>query len=218
MLKSIRFPVAVAIFFSCLQAGAQGILVKGGLNLANVLEKDNSFDYGSDYTMNPGFHVGVAVDIHVVDLFSIETGLMFDQKGFRYHNDVPGLEIKARTVLYYLDLPVNLKVKHDFDNGTTICGTLGPYIGYGLYGNYKEVFDFQGTTEIENDVRWGNDENATMKPLDFGIGAGVVLEVRGIVLGISYDLGLANLSPTTDEGEKLNNRVLRISAGYHFAR
>jgi hypothetical protein len=41
-------------------------------------------------------------------------------------------------------------------------------------------------------------------------------EYYGFVLALSVDYGLVNLSPYTESGEQLKNRVFKISAGYSF--
>jgi len=208
--------VFILVLVSCLQAGGQGIGLKGGLNLASVLEKDNDHDYSQDYIPKAGFHAGITADIPLKDMFYLETGLLFEQKGFRYHIDVQGLEIKARTVLYYLDLPVNMKLRYKVEEELNVTATLGPYIGYGLWGNYRESFDFGGATDIELEIKWGNGEDDAVKRLDWGIGIGIGAEYAGLTVGLSFDLGLANLSPYTGDGDKLKNRVVRLSAGYFF--
>ncbi len=43
--------------------------------------------------------------------------------------------------------------------------------------------------------------------LTFGAG----IEINAIQIGISYDLGLANISIYNDNGHKVNNRVLKFS-------
>ena len=71
------------------------------------------------------------------------------------------------------------------------------------------------TDKSEEDIEWGSDENDDhLKRLDLGliIGAGVV--VHSIEIGLSYSLGLANISASTDEGGKIHNRVFSITAGY----
>jgi hypothetical protein len=47
-------------------------------------------------------------------------------------------------------------------------------------------------------------------------GAGV--EINSVLIGLNYSLGLGNISPNTDNGNMINNRVLGLSVGYKFSR
>lgn len=45
---------------------------------------------------------------------------------------------------------------------------------------------------------------------------GVGVEINSIQIGITYGLGLANISTYVEYDSKINNRVLGISVGYFF--
>lgn len=89
----------------------------------------------------------------------------------------------------------------------------------GLSGKSKyEVTDWDETeTETEEeDIKWGSDYESDFKRLDFGLTMGAGVEINSIQIGLTYGLGLANISPSTDNGSKINNRVLGLSVGYKF--
>ncbi len=48
------------------------------------------------------------------------------------------------------------------------------------------------------------------------VGAGLAL--NAIEVGVSYNLGLANVSPYSDGGYKANHRVIGVSVAYKFGR
>ncbi|MGB0931889.1 MAG: outer membrane beta-barrel protein, partial [Chitinophagales bacterium] len=94
--------------------------------------------------------------------------------------------------------------------------SLGGYLGYGLSGKIKlqETVGGETTTETES-IEWGNDENeALLKPFDFGLMVGAGVELNSIVVNIFYQLGLANIATYTDDDSKIKNRVLGVSLGY----
>jgi len=68
----------------------------------------------------------------------------------------------------------------------------------------------------EEDVRWGSDEEADLKKMDFGLTVGAGIELNSLQMGLTYSLGLANISPYSENGYKISNRVLGISIGYKF--
>ncbi|MBK7028934.1 MAG: hypothetical protein IPH45_06895 [Bacteroidales bacterium] len=51
-------------------------------------------------------------------------------------------DYKRNVNLYYLDLPLNFKTLIDLGS-TDIYGTLGPYVGIGLFGKEKSEYDFR---------------------------------------------------------------------------
>ena len=61
-----------------------------------------------------------------------------------------------------------------------------------------------------------NKNNDELKRLDYGLTMGVGVEINSIQIGITYGLGLANISTYVEYDSKINNRVLGISVGYFF--
>lgn len=196
---------------------AQTIGVKAGLNMSNMLMKDNNGTSSDDFKMNPGFHIGPTAEFPLNDMFSVETALLFSTKGFKTSEGSDGFEYEGKLINLYIDLPVTAKAV--FPVGSIkIFGELGPYIGMGLSGKSKYEITYGGETESDSEaVNWGSDaENDDFKRLDFGLVAGAGVEISSIRIGVSYGYGLANISSYTEEGAKVSNRVLSVSAGYRF--
>jgi len=203
------------------ESSAQSFGLKGGLNLSNMLDKDDDETYSDDYKMKPGFHIGATAEFPFSDMFSFETGLLLSTKGFKVSDeetlggDTYGFEGKLN--LIYLDIPLTAKASFDL-GGAKLYGLFGPYVGIGLSGKTKLEFTFDGETEKEEeDIEWGSDEEKSdLKRLDFGLTMGAGVEMSSIQIGLTYNLGLANLSPNTENGFKISNRVIGISVGYKF--
>jgi len=200
---------------------AQSFGIKAGLNLSNMVMKDDDDTYSDDYKMLPGFHLGVVAEIPFSDIFSFEPGLLLSTKGFKFEESEEYLgetmESKLKMSLYYIDIPLNLKAS--FGSGDTkFYGTFGPYVGMGLSGKYKSEVTFMGETESEDeDVKWGSDEeNDDLKRFDFGVSVGAGFQFGSIAVGAGYAIGLANVSPYTENGSSIKNNVLSVSVGYMF--
>ncbi len=209
--------VFVSLF--CLQSNAQSFGLKAGLNFSNMLNKNDDVTYSDDYKMNPGFHFGATVDVPLINFLSFESGLFCTTKGMKYELEVMEANITATTNLFYLDVPLTLKASYGL-GGIKVFGNVGPYFDFGLSGKIKATAEYQGekTTEKE-DVKWGNDEEEdNLKRLDMGLTFGGGVEINSIMIGISYDLGLSNISPSQDNGTKIKNRVLKFSVGYRFGK
>jgi opacity protein-like surface antigen len=212
-LSTLLLFAFIAIFSS--QSYAQIIAVQGGLNLSNMMEKDDDETYSDDYNTKPGFHLGVTAEFPLSDANSFQTGLLVSTKGMKIDesDDFGSYEVTANLV--YLEIPLLFKKSFELNGGNKFFGAVGPYIGYGVAGTIKSKVDFMGETEEdEEDINWGSDDEDDIKPFDFGLSIGAGLEVNSFLFGISYDYGLANMAIDTDNGYMLQNRVIKFSLGY----
>lgn len=196
---------------------AQTVGIKGGLNLATMLAKMDQQTYSNDFTMNPGFHVGLTVDVPINEFLSFEPGILLSTKGLKFEPEEMGGTVIAKEILYYLDIPLTLKASHNLSDNLKIFAAAGPYVGIGLSGKYTMTTEAEGNVEKEEiDVIWGSDpETDHFKRLDTGLTFSGGVEIRSILLGVSYDLGLNNIE-SNQETQLAKNRVLRFSVGYRF--
>lgn len=208
MRNLIRLSIAVLLLTTVTESFAQTFGIKAGLNLSNMLVKNNDYTDSDDFKMNPGFHIGPTAEFEINKMLSFETGLLLSTKGFK--ESYGGETYKLN--LLYLDIP--LAAKATFGIGSTkIYGIFGPYIGVGLSG--KSKYEFEGES-IEEDIKFGSDEDEDdLKRLDFGLTIGAGVEFNALQIGLNYGLGLANISTYAD---KASNRVLGISLGYKFGK
>lgn len=218
------FLLLMSMFFY--QANAQTLVIKGGLNLSNFLMKDNTENYKEFLKMRPGFHLGGTLGIPIFrNLISLEPGIFFETKGYNLKRSEEGdgyeMTYTEKCPLYYIDVPINVKATYGIFNLKGFL-TVGPYAGYGLSGKCTDTYeyDMQGSTLTETetlDVDWGKDnDNDFLRRFDYGLtfGGGVIF--KRITAGISYDLGLANISSYRDYESTIKNRVLRIYGGFIF--
>jgi hypothetical protein len=196
------------------QTFAQKNGVQGGINLANMVFKDDEGTYSDDFEMNLGFNGGVTMEVGFGDLLSLEAGLLVDTKGFKWDFDFLGTTVTTKANAMYLDVPVLIKVGPSF-GPVKVFGAAGPYVGFGLTGKIKS--EAEGESETE-DIEWGDTEEDFAKRMDFGAKFGAGLEVMGFTLGAYYSLGLANISPITEDGAKITHKVISISVGYKFGK
>ncbi|MFT5566930.1 MAG: hypothetical protein ACI81Y_001878, partial [Glaciecola sp.] len=184
--------------------------IKGGLNLSKMHEQDDDDEYSDDYLMNPGFHLGVTVDISVDGFLSFESGLIFTTKGMKIEENSEGVDGTAKLILYYLDIPLLFKTTFELNDELNIFAVFGPYYGVGLSEKVKAEAEDQGiTVEIEEDIEWGDNEDSDLfKRLDMGLSFGGGIEVNSVLIGVFYDLGLYNPSPYEENGYQLKHRVL----------
>ena len=211
----------VVMLVSCmaLETFAQSVTLKGGLNMADMLITEEGEEVNEEFKMNPGFHFGILTEFQLSDGLSFEPGLLLMTKGTRAEEEetYQGIvgKYEAKINLYYLDIPLNLKLSTDAGSAK-IFGTFGPYIGMGLSGKSKFTYSGNGDSETEEeDIEWGKDKD--LLRLDWGLGAGAGIEFGKLQLGVSYALGLANIAAESEDDSGAKNRVLSISVGYKFS-
>lgn len=219
-MKNFGTLLIFAIMFTLsTESYAQTFGVKGGLNLSNMHSKDDDETYDDNFKMNPGFHLGATAEFPITEMFSFETGLLLSTKGTKVSdkyesNSVTYESSKGKINLFYLDIPLTSKATYDL-SGTKIYGVFGPYLGIGLSGKYK--YEETGSTTTTQDVKWGqSSSDDDLKRFDYGLIFGTGVEIKTIQIGLSYGIGLANISSNFSNGMKIKNRVLEISAGYKF--
>lgn len=222
MKKLTTLLIIVLIITSVSESYAQIYSVKAGFNLSNILMKDDDDTYSDEFKMKPGFHVGAFVQFPETGVFSFESGLILSTKGMKtkIEETIDGEPYKYKGImtLYYIDIPFMAKASFDIGK-VSVFGELGPYLSVGLNGKLKTEYTYLGDTETDTEnVEWGSDkDNDMLKRLDYGLTAGLgVVIINNIQLGLSYDLGIANISTTTDGGSKIKNRIFKISVGYRF--
>ncbi|GAB1453307.1 porin family protein [Draconibacterium sp.] len=213
MKNLIRLFVVVFVVTMASESFAQTFGLKGGLNLANMLIKNDDKTYSDDFKTKPGFHIGATAEFPATEILSFETGLLLSAKGFKLSRE----DYKEKMSLLYLDIPLTGKASFDVE-GVKVYGVFGPYVGMGLFGMYKTEDTFDGETETDSEtIDWGSVKGESdFKRLDYGLTMGAGVEINVIQIGLTYNLGLANISPYSDKGYKRNNRVLALSLGYKF--
>jgi hypothetical protein len=221
MKNSIKLLIVVIWFTMATESYGQIFGVKAGLNLSNMLLEDDEDKYSDDFKFNPGFHIGPTAEFLIAEMISFETALLVSTKGYKSSDELTimgeDLEIEENLKLFYLDIPLTAKLSLEVE-GAKVYGVFGPYLGMGFSGNSKSKLTAMGETEsFDEDVEWGSDEEDDhFRRLDYGLTVGAGVEVNAIQIGLTYGLGLANISSYTGDGSKINNRVLGISIGYRL--
>lgn len=226
MRKLMNISIVILVCAISAESFAQTFRVKAGLNLSKVHEKYPDMTYRDDYSIKPGFHLGGTAEYPLSEIFFFETGMFFSTKGYKYEEKIDGYSTNEKLNLYYVDIPLTAKVSIEFGN-INVYGFLGPYIGIGLIGKVKtELFVPRlGQNNEETNVEWGSGPHDNYKRLDYGLQVGLGIEKKSIQFGLTYGLGLADISPDPNDENNITdyvpitrNRVVGISIGYKFGR
>ena len=217
-MKLKRNFINITIFILCLSLNAQNINIRGGLNLSNIYKEDNLGVYSDLLKLNPGYHFGCLADIPINNFFALESGIIYSSKGYKLETYEVGITTTVKQYLYYLDIPLNIRIYSQIDEKISVQVTLGAFAGYGITGTTKTRISGYGQEYTEREgISWGNDEvNDDYKRPDMGLTFGGGLEINFISIGFYYDYGLANISSFQNNGAKINTKVFKVSLGYIF--
>ena len=184
--------VAIAAMLFSTSATAQhvNIGVKGGLNVFNINNENNS-----EYDAKVGFNLGLLGHIHLSKQLAFQPELVYSTQGAKFKT--LGVETKLNSD--YINVP--MLIQYMFDNGFRIQA--GPQVGFLLSAKAKV-----GDNKL--DVKDG------LKKVDFGLsgGLGYVDPNSGFGIDARYNLGLSNINDNNTA--KSYNRGLQVGVFYLF--
>lgn len=208
-MKKVLLSVA-ALFI----AGASFAQVKFGVTAGPSFSSYTSKVSGDKETskLMTGLRAGITVDLPLADEFYIQPSLLYVGKGGMMESE--NFDLKLKTRINYLELPINFMYKPEVGNGNIFIG-FGPYIAYGL-GGKSELADDNGN-KLSSDIEWGNDNMSQMKRLDAGANFQFGYEFpMGFNIGLHTDLGLVNVRGNGDDDNSFRNTSFGVSVGYKF--
>jgi hypothetical protein len=211
-----QLTLAFLLVFIGSSLSAQGLAVKGGLNLANVsFSSDGGEDLDTDSRTT--FNLGLLADFPLGNVLSFRTGLVYQNRGFKsempieFFGETLNTEINQK--VSYLDIPLTIKGNFEMGNlGLYVFG--GGYVGLGLSGEVETTTSAGGMSETETvDIEF---EEGGLKRLDYGALIGLGVDINYIFVEVSYGLGLADIADDNNDDVSTKNRLLSLSVGYRF--
>ncbi|WP_346857527.1 porin family protein [uncultured Draconibacterium sp.] len=223
-MKPTRIVPFLFVLFFTQMAYAQypSVTFFGGANAASMAfrQGDAYTEIEDSYKTLFGMNIGVLYDYVLKkdrsQELSVESGIIFDSKGFNLDVQTDVLTLKNTTTMYYMDVPLYLKYIYRFRSLNKIYFGAGPYVGLGLFGNSNITFQSGSAEQSSNsEPVWGSDEaEDDFKRLDYGVTGKIgFLMDGGFNIALSYDYGLPNVA-YLDEIEEYKHRVIRLSLGY----
>lgn len=199
--------------------------IKAGVNANNVRFNYANSDNEPATQLSPGFHVGLSLDLELMDFAGLQTGLIYTVKGFSFDledgNTDATIEGYDRITFNYIEIPFHLALKFD-----PLQIYAGPYVAVGIGGKNKydysieyagDSYDMEGESDFKpvfgeiKDGDLGDDEDG-LNALDYGVNFGVGLGMGPILVNAGYSYGLGNLTPKY-EGDESDPADFKISHG-----
>ena len=207
--KAYAALIGIALLtLGCLYVSAEVIVgTKKGISISSIYAKD--LQPGMDHREAiVGFDGGIFTEIALSQRLSLETGLLFAQRGVREEGDN-----SFAWVATYFDIPLLAKIKFPFLDGllrTSIL--LGPQLSFALGSELHQ--DQAGTGGPEGDPE--------VNPIDVGFVLGVegavrLADVYYLFLDVRYFLGfLPVVAPEDAQGQNPRSSMFSILAGIGF--
>lgn len=174
-----------------------------GLGVASV-HSDAAVLDGSD--PKTGLSVGFVLGKQLTSAAPLyfETGLYYSEKGGRGHYD--GSKFTYR--LEYLELPLLLKYKYQATPDISVEPFAGGYLALGVGGKIKDYGNREAYSSFDGD------EKSSFRRFDGGLKIGCGMSFQMLYLGVSYDVGLANVGHYDFEDTRTG--CLNIDLGVTF--
>jgi len=193
--------------------------------------EDGVYEDNSDVMKSKaGIKIGVIGECSFNDYIALAPELAFVQRGYKWESGDSDEWTKLKININYLQIPINVKGIYPISDDFKIFGFTGYYVGFALSGKRSWKHQYKGEKETDSEKlkfgSKGSNENASSdedyfgddyKRLDFGLNFGVGAEFKGFFLKTQYNLGLKNLIPVPEIGERETNRNFGISVGYMFS-
>lgn len=181
-----------------------------GMAIASVHSDAPLLD-GSDPRV--GLDVGFVVGTRIVPTAPLyfETGLSYVEKGGKgdvtVSDVVGGGKSKFTYSLDYLELPLLLKYKALVAPGVTVEPAIGGYLAIGVGGKIKDFGEREAYSSFGSD-------KASFRRFDGGLRLGCGLSYNMLSVGLSYDIGLANVGHY--DFEDTHTGSLNLNVGVTF--
>ncbi len=205
MKKFLMFTVLIA--FSLASFSQIPLIIKAGYG-----KSDWRGDAVSSTDAQYDWKVGVGTEFYLYERFFLQPMLYFVNEGTVLNAvSTSSTDGTARVIYHqnYLQLPVLLGYRTHISPRVNIVSTIGPYVGYGIYGKKRTSITLSGSTSSSS-VNTFDDGN--VEKLDAGISAGVGLEFQRMTIGADFQFGMLDLIKNVNA----RNIAGFLTMGYRF--
>lgn len=218
-----NYLLTVTTLFVMHSASAQSTFsVRGGVNFSNIT--NSAGGDVEDNKMLTSFHVGGVMDLPLSTMVSFQPGVFFTGKGSKARTTFGNNYVEAKFNPYYIEVPLSLKLKFPFGVENHFVVHAGPYAAIGVGGKSKITANIGGTVfESTKDIEFSNDnpfseeveaEYNTLNRFDFGLQAGIGLELRHFHIYVNGGWGLTKLSAAEENNDDKNKyRLIQVGIG-----
>lgn len=210
--RKIIIALILVIFFSKISAQVS-FGVKTGLNLslARYLDESKNELIKPHRKLKPGLVAGVFANISLNKILSIQTDLLYSQKGLKFIQEA--YNNKVINTMNYIEVPITGNYKIYFSKYNFISVYFGGYVAFWTDGKYKSISLLTGESSSEN-VNF-NSEFYSYSRFDAGLLGGVSYKL-GSNVGIDLRYTHSKLSSSQEYADGISNSVISLFLTYCF--
>ncbi len=226
----IKFLVSNLVFFAFSSFGQSSVSVHGGASFATRQFKESGTIKPKEYGWVTGFNVGGNYEFEINELLSLTGGVSLVSRGYKSYSTIkytnhyfePPMSsthhLEYFQHFFYLDFPVNLKLKYEIERNAYFFGRVGPYLGYTISGNHTTIGVLADSTGIYfNPGEAKYDLQLLPEPrLDIGANFSFGVEIKQFFFETTYSTGLRNMVNLYAKDVKTKNRTVLLNLGYRF--
>ncbi len=177
-----------------------------GLNVSTLSGIGDIYDNNA---LKTGFGGGLAVKYNFSEAWGIQSGLIYEQKGFRNKQDVGDGEEKFTGTYNYITLPLLAEGSFSLGGNSRLYGLTGGYAGFKTYAENAVVAT--GNESVQPPA----EENIHNQDFGWIIGGGIQVPAGNHLLqaGLKYSLGLTEV---TEDQPDSRNKSLLVSVTFFF--
>lgn len=220
--KYLLLAILIALTASFSEAQNLTLGVKGGGSLVKM----NFEGPVPEYRTNHGFSFGASVAYEFNELISLESDLLYVQKGTKYAQEyasLPGYQptvYKYTYTLKYISIPFLAKLYLPVESDLQPHLTLGPSFNFLLGGKMEYTVDRDPNLNYPFIVIPSYfDITSKTKSFDLGVIAGLGVDYHLVSsvtsLEIRYEMGMTDIDKGIGSGP-IKNRSFSILLGYQF--
>jgi hypothetical protein len=154
---------------------------------------------------------GVVLDLSVLNIVSIEPGILYSMRGMKMENSQDSITQTSTENLSYLAIPVHLKLKYP-------SPLLKPYglagLNLGILLSAKGKTEETGIPAVEEDI--ADECNSIDFGLDFGAGVEFALPALTPFVEFVYYVGLTNVPKDMPDEVTMKNSGWELKGGLRF--
>ncbi len=181
------------------------------LNLNDLLQFTNGMVNTRSVS---GLYAGGFVEVPLGDIFSVQPGIYYTQKGYQLRGELTGKNIdflgagaRATVQSHYIDIPVVLKA--EVVKGLQLFA--GPQLSYLVKNNLKLDAGLLGISLFKTNI----DITDQFNKMDLGLTGGLAYNFdNGFSINAAYDHGLTPLDKNSMT--KSFNRAFKVGIGFRF--
>lgn len=193
-MKNKLFLVAALVILTSMPFYGQhfSVGVTAGLNVTTLSEPGNLYDNDG---LKTGFGGGLALRYAITDGFGLQSGVLFEQKGFKKSIDVITGQQNITGKYDYITVPLMAEGSLPLCGKTRLYGLTGFYAGFKAYTDNSTDSEANDTPVSVKD----NDINNFDGGWTFGGGVNVPLSSHLLQIGFRYSMGFSEVVTTSPD-------------------